>query len=434
MKKLAVALLVTVCAVWAQAPFDANMTGGKIHYGGERFEKAAALFATAVEQRPNNYDAHLWLAETYAKLQKKIEAAKEFVKVLELDSLNFDKFDNFRDSQGRPEGKEYAQLTLFFASALSLKDEKMDDALVFIKAALRLEPTNTDNLLQLTRVYLKMGKLDEVKKIAADMLAANPNAPDVYYFFGRYYYANNQWDSAKVDFTKWLGLLSQRFEAARDTAMQLWNLKSEARLLGVLATLDSLRMNKDKYHAFLVDSLKVPKDPEQYNHATRLIYNLFDSWRKLVPGYGEAGRYAFEKLDMEYAEQMYSQAFKLDPENGDAIYNLGIVKYNRSKYDEAKELLAKATVFFPNDDQAFTLLGHVYLLLAEELLKKGQNDDGNKEIDSAVKALEKAVELNPKNGDAYRFLGIAYAHKGDIKKAEEYLKKGQELMKESAPK
>lgn len=435
MKQMVITLLIAVCVVWAEAPFEANMTGGKIHYSGGRFEKAAALFRQATEQKPTNIDAHIWLAASLAKLQKQVEAAKEFVRVLELDSLGYARLDIIQEPNGRPEGVELAQACLFAASVLDLQNDKLDDALMFIQAALKLNPDNTDNLLQLTRVYLKMGKLDEVKKTALDMLAADSNASDAYYFFGRYYYARDQWDSAKVNFNKWLDLLADRYEVARDTAMQLWGLKSETQLLGILETLDSLRKVPDKFRVFLKDSLKVSQDDQtKFSQTVQLIKTLFDSWRKLVPGYAEVGRDAFEKLDMEYAEEMYGQIVKLEPDKGDAVYNLGIVKYNRGKYTEARELLVKASEIFPNDDQVFTLLGHVYLQTAEELFKKGQQAEGDKEIDNAIKGLERAIELNPKNGDAHRFLGIAYERKGDNKKAEEFLKKGVELQKESTPK
>ncbi len=434
MKKIAITMAIVFCALRAEAPFEANMTGGKIHYDGSRYEKAAGLFTVAVGQKPANIDAHIWLGASLAKLQKQVEAAKEFVRALELDSLGFHRFDIVKDPYGTPEGKELAQSTLFSASVLDLQSDTLDDALIFIQAALKLNPDNAENYLQLTRVYLKLGKLDEVKKTATDMLAADPQTPDAYYFFGRYYFAKDQWDSAKVNFSTWLGMLSKRYEATRDTAMQLWGLSSEPQLLGILVTLDTLRKTPDKFRVFLKDSLKVPmNDPDKYTRTAQLIKTLFDSWRKLVPGYAEMGRDGFEKLDMEYAEEMYGKVVKLAPDNGDAVYNLGIVKYNRSKYGEARELLSKAADLFPNDDQLFTLLGHVYLLMAEELKKKGQKAEGDKEVDNAIKALEKAIELNPKNGDAHRFLGVAFAHKGDNKKAEEFLKKGQELLKESAP-
>ena len=53
-----------------------------------RFEESLPLFEQAVEQNPNNADAHVWLAETYRRLGRKTEAEAAARTALDLDSCH----------------------------------------------------------------------------------------------------------------------------------------------------------------------------------------------------------------------------------------------------------------------------------------------------------------------------------------------------------
>ena len=94
--------------------------------------------------------------------------------------------------------------------------------------------------------------------------------------------------------------------------------------------------------------------------------------------------------------------FMLIPVSGLFSQNSGeldhVVELCRAEqYDKAKDILEKYIKANPKDAQAFYYLGRVYYI--------------KQDYDEAVKQLEKSVKLDEKNSEYYRWLGQAYGQK-----------------------
>ena len=59
--------------------YPAAMTGAKIHYKGSRWNKAAALFRTAINLKPASAEAQYWLGLSLSQIGKEslLTAAEE---------------------------------------------------------------------------------------------------------------------------------------------------------------------------------------------------------------------------------------------------------------------------------------------------------------------------------------------------------------------
>jgi tetratricopeptide (TPR) repeat protein len=73
---------------------------------------------------------------------------------------------------------------------------------------------------------------------------------------------------------------------------------------------------------------------------------------------------------------------------------LGVAYLRTDRPEPARELLTTVVQMRPENDDAYQYLGYCYLRL---------ND-----VDKSIASYEKAIEVNDKNWQAYRGLGVAY--------------------------
>lgn len=77
----------------------------------------------------------------------------------------------------------------------------------------------------------------------------------------------------------------------------------------------------------------------------------------------------------------------------------------------------KATQLEPASPFAFGERGRVYILIAQELSQKGQEELRRENLDLAVIELKKAIELKPDYAPAHYLLAVAYDQRGDLDQA-----------------
>jgi adenylate cyclase len=126
------------------------------------------------------------------------------------------------------------------------------------------------------------------------------------------------------------------------------------------------------------------------------------------------GQSYFGKHDIQdtvYARQMFTRALEVDPEYGRAwaglayTYGFEHMYFNATDVnrDEALRTSKKALELAPDLAESHVSAGIAYCMI---------KDYENSEVE-----FEKAIELDPKNYDAWYFFGRAKIHEGDIKRA-----------------
>lgn len=139
---------------------------------------------------------------------------------------------------------------------------------------------------------------------------------------------------------------------------------------------------------------------------------------------GALYRYAAMKQDaalLDDAAKLLGRAHELNGDDYDVLvsygnisFDLGQIKKDKSLNERARELYRKALEKNPKDANVRTSLGVSYL--------ETEDPDPKKALDE----LTSAVEIDPKNGKAVRYLAKAYAEVGDKVNAGKYL---EELKK-----
>jgi Tfp pilus assembly protein PilF/uncharacterized protein YdcH (DUF465 family) len=121
----------------------------------------------------------------------------------------------------------------------------------------------------------------------------------------------------------------------------------------------------------------------------------------------EAARAAMNSVEQgkyRTAEKQYQQILATDPNNLDALSNLGVVYFRTGNIRAAESTLKKALAIAPNDDFVLTTLGIVHYQQSR--------------FDDALMELRRAIDINPNSATAHNYLGITASQKGRQQEAE----------------
>lgn len=109
-------------------------------------------------------------------------------------------------------------------------------------------------------------------------------------------------------------------------------------------------------------------------------------------------RAALALKDLNTAAAKYDAVLGMEPTNIVALSNLGAIRYQQSRLDDAEQYLRRAVAAAPNDSNTRSLLGVVFF-------RKGL-------VEEAYSELNRAVALDPRNAEAHNYLGIVTSQKG----------------------
>ena len=117
-----------------------------------------------------------------------------------------------------------------------------------------------------------------------------------------------------------------------------------------------------------------------------------------------AARKNVQQGNYKAAEKQYQQILAKDPNNLDALSNLGAVYVRSGNLRSAESTLKKAVAIAPDNDFLLTTLGVVQYRQSK--------------FDEAIAELRKAIAINPNSATAHNYLGIAASQKGRQQEAE----------------
>jgi len=121
----------------------------------------------------------------------------------------------------------------------------------------------------------------------------------------------------------------------------------------------------------------------------------------------DLARVARRNLDLrkyQTAEKQYQDILTKDPNNFDALCNLGVVYVRSGKLGPAESVLKQAVTMAPDNEFVLTTLGIIHYRQSK--------------FDDALVELTKAIEINPKSATAHNYLGITASQKGRQQEAE----------------
>jgi len=120
----------------------------------------------------------------------------------------------------------------------------------------------------------------------------------------------------------------------------------------------------------------------------------------------------WQKGDAESAEREWREMLKTEPQDWNALANLGLLYLNKASFPQAIEFLKKAIEFGPGNPDAHLLLGLAYV--------------DTHSLQLAEPELQTAVSLAPSNLEARNTLAILYLGEGRTAEAEEQFRQSVE--------
>lgn len=115
----------------------------------------------------------------------------------------------------------------------------------------------------------------------------------------------------------------------------------------------------------------------------------------------------------EPAERELRKLVKLEPENGRAWLQLGIVSFRKGLYAQAEQELRRAVQLLPE-----TSAGYLY---------RGESLNQLSRVDEALEMMERTIALDPANSRAYYMMGILNDKKGRPQEAMALYRKAREV-------
>jgi tetratricopeptide (TPR) repeat protein len=161
---------------------DVRTKIGVIYFEEGRLDGAIAQFALVLSFRPNDHRARYYLATVRAEREEFERAAEEF-KRIPLSSRFY------VDSQ--------IQLAFIFE-----KQNKIDEAIKALKAAIKAKPQNADLYLFLSGLYEKNTQFDKGIRLLKEALTFAPQDEKIYFSLGVLYDKAGNWQECIVQMRK----------------------------------------------------------------------------------------------------------------------------------------------------------------------------------------------------------------------------------------
>jgi tetratricopeptide (TPR) repeat protein len=366
---------------------DGAYLAGRIYFSLARSSKAEKALREVVKLMPNELDAHIILAAVYSDQRDFSRSVETYNKIIEL----------------RP-ALDSAHLGL---GSVYLKMRKWSEAIQPLKKAIELNNENKEAYFQIGNAYEELREFGSAAEAYKKYLTTNPeNQADVYVRLAQCQMESEQFGEAIVSYqeslkTKQDSDIQYKLGQAYQKAGQLDN------AAGIYKTL----------------AKSTPEDAKIYYNTIVMMYD--------------------EAQMPDKAAEAASLLVELEPDNTDALYNLGYMHLKSNKYEEAISAFRKVIELRPEMEYAYTSIGYVYqqmknyrgsIDIYKELVKIypdnftgwisiGMGYMHLKQFTTALEPLKKAIELKPDDATSYYNLAICYLNlREDLKARETYLK------------
>jgi tetratricopeptide (TPR) repeat protein len=414
MRRLA-GLLVIMVAVTFAAKGSYLLEGGKIHYRGERYEKADSLFLESIEKGMAVTESYMWHGKASIRMKKPdlAEAARAFLEVLKRDTTG----EVLKKDE---EASDLAQIALYYGAQEMLYDpSKADTVILFLRMGIRLDPKREQNYVLLGRFHLQNQELDETLDAAQKLEKINPESPDVAYLKGRVNLIKGNKEEAVELFKVSTARFNTEIEKLKESVGSQLGIEDEDidKMVSAIEELEESRdsVSMDDKQKLLTEEFGLI--PPQATAFLRWQSGYAGKNRQLSNAYNWLGKSYMENKKYPEADSALASALELDPENINVMWDKALALYYMGEYKKAVELLKKVEAEAEEDYYVHLWLGICYLKFEP------------KELEEAEKHLEKVIEIDENIADAYRNLAVIARERGDIKKASELLKKYDELIK-----
>ena len=348
---------------------QAETTSAKMYIQQSNYDKAIEQATLAIEKQPTNAEAYFVLGQAYGHKKMFREMNDAFSKSLEQSQKFAAEIDQHRLKYW---------IDAFNSGVNAIKQDKVNDAIEKFQIATELRPEKIDAYKNLAFAYTQNDQDSMAIETYLYALKNNPDDLEVKYFLGALYYQ------------------TEKYEKSIETLQEV-----------------------------------LEKANPQTQIYTDALTNI---------------AYAYDLLgDSDKAIETYKTALASTPDDKDLIFNMGRLYSIQDKYEDAIASFKKVLELDPQDFESNLNIGNSYITLADSISNDAKKVDDRGDpiysqkvitekekmaethFENAIAFLEKAIEIQPDNVNAWTLLGIAYVRSGNAEKGQEAFDKAEEL-------
>ncbi len=158
----------------------------------------------------------------------------------------------------------------------------------------------------------------------------------------------------------------------------------------------------------------------RYTEAEKMFRQVVALVPDSFQGYSNLGAIYAQVGDFEKAVPMFKHSISIRP-NADAYSNLGFAEFYAHRYDRAATNFEKAAGMAPNDYGIWRNVGDGYYWA------RGKRKQAEAAYRKAIEMAERALQVNPKDANAYKVLAVCRAMTGAREQALTTIRKTLEL-------
>jgi tetratricopeptide (TPR) repeat protein len=320
---------------------------GKIYAAEKKYQQAIASLEFAILYQPDSQEVLIDLAIAQFDAEQYEKALPPLTKALSLNARSAGAHQML--------GKSYFMLGDFAKSESELE------------AALKITPNDYDISYTLGLAYLKQHRLAPAQRIFERMLVQFGDRPQLRVVFGRAYRETGFLTEAIEEFKKAVALDAHFARAhyylgltylLRDGASRLADAEQEFKI--------ELASNPDEFFA---------------NYYLGIVYVMDRKW--------------------EPAIGLLRKAALIQPANADPYFHLAQAYQATEKYTDAIEALRKSIALNPSLDHNDYQVTNAHYRLGQSLLKMGQNEEAQKELQLAAELKSKSLKRDKEKNELY---------------------------------
>lgn len=346
------------------------------------YDKAIEAYKNILTLHPNNYEANLYLAQCYEAKEGGQKLALEQYK--KLKQLKPEETQAFTDKINELTRASMSEEDIYNYVRMYVNPDKSYIEGLYNNA---LKAHNKQDYQTAIRYYSLVKKVDPEREGVYENLALC--------------YAQQK------DYEKSQEILSE-------AKSKFPHSSSISKLMNDVKANSDAEILENAYNAY--NSGKYEKAIELYNQVPVTTDTLL----------GIAGAYQCLKQE-DKALDYYEQAFKKSPQNSDIAYSIGAIYANAQNYEKAKTYFEKALSLNSANKMAKDGLDDMNEVISQNIVVEASKCIDSQNYTEALKLINKALAINPRNPDAYFYKGSLYDIQSKADLAIESYKKSLEF-------
>ena len=350
----------------------------------KEFAKSIEPFERALEKSPNNIGIYNSLGTAYMATKKSEEAIKCYKKALELNPKNPMSYYNL-------------------GSAFQIQ-QNHEEACNYLEQAVKLDNNDESFKVALAMSKVKIGEFEYAAELYKNLMIQHPEKENYKYNLVTCYEAMGKIPTA-ITMLEEMIYINQKF------------ILPAQKLASLYIKTNQLSKAKDIYDRIILKNNPTPEVLHQYailssslcdtDTAEKILKKVIKMKPDIAKAHKDLGIIYLNKRLFDYAEDEFTTALKLAPNDFEIIFEYGNFLYSISKNNEAERYYQEVLDIQPENVLALTFMALNKLILNQ--------------LDSAKEYIMKALKINPEHEYIQFCAGRILYARGEFEDAKHYL-------------